>query len=96
MQGPELVNAVISDLEKEAIWEVARFTELKLKSFSMVKVNLPAKVLTILNGLVIKCQIKFRVDKCKAHVKKAILIIPEECQTARRLLALWKENLVTQ
>jgi len=50
VQRPELVNAVISDLENEVIWKVVRFTEYKLRLFSMVKVNLCAKGLMILNG----------------------------------------------
>lgn len=37
VQGPELVNAVVSDPDKEVIWEVVTFTESKLKIFSMVK-----------------------------------------------------------
>lgn len=60
---------------------MARFIGYKLKLFSMVRVNLPVKVFMILNSKVIKCQIKFDIDKCKVHERNTILTLPEECKT---------------
>lgn len=55
---------------------MARFIDYKLKLFSMVRVNLPAKVFMILNS-----KIKFYIDKCKEHERNTILTLPEECKT---------------
>lgn len=88
VQVSELVNGVIRDLQNEVIWEVVRFTESILNLFSMVEVNLLAKVLMIFNTYVIKWQCKFCADKCKAHVKKAILITAEQCQTVQAVSTL--------
>lgn len=57
----------------------------------MVKINLPAKVFMILNAKVIKRQIKFCVDECKAHVRNSILTLPEECQTVQAVTTLERE-----
>lgn len=87
----ELKNAAINYLAKEVGLEVARFIDYKLKLFSIVRVNLLAKVFMILNGKVIKCQIEFCVDKCKVHMKNRILTLPEECQTVQTVRTLGRE-----
>lgn len=74
---------------------MARFIDYKLKLFSMVRVNLLAKVFIILNGKVIKCQIKFCEDKCKVHVQKTILTLPEKCQTVQAVRTLERESSYT-
>lgn len=56
MQGHDLVNAFISNLEKEVIWKVARFNEYKLELFSLQKFS------CFLNGKLIKWQIKFCIN----------------------------------
>lgn len=67
---------------------MARFIDYKLKLFSMVRLNLPAKAFMILNGKVIKCQIKFCVDKCKVYMRNTILTLPEERLTVCKLSGL--------
>lgn len=86
-------NEVLNYLAKEVgLGSGKIFIDYKLKLFSMVRVNRPAKIFIILNSKVIKRQIKFCVDKCKVHGRNTILTLPEKCRTVRAVRILERES----
>lgn len=92
MRHSELKNEVLNYLAKEVgLGSGKIFIDYKLKLFSVVRVNRTAKIFIILNGKIIKCQIKFCVDKCQVHVRNTILTLPEECRTVRAVRILERE-----